>query len=179
MVRSMIAPAVFGITSSAANLAVVLLILLLVVIWLATIFWTYRDAKMRLNDPLLITIGTALSVIPFIGTLLYVIVRPPEYLEDVRERELDILATQAKLSDSGVYACPHCESIVEREFLRCPHCLRKLKDACSGCGKPLDPVWRICPYCETEVPGVTPPRRSRRRTQSGQSTAERPPADAV
>ena len=175
----MIAPAVFGITNSAANLAVVLLILLVVVIWLALIFWTFRDAKLRIADPMLITIGTALSVIPFVGTLMYVILRPPEYLEDIHERELDILATQAKLSDTGVYECPHCEAIVEREFLRCPHCLRKLKDACSGCGKPLDPVWRICPYCETEVPGVTPPRRSRRRTQSSQQTASRPPADAV
>jgi hypothetical protein len=179
MVRSMIAPALFGINNSSANLVVELLIVLMVVIWLALVYWTYRDAKLRIADPMLIAISTAVSLVPFAGTLIYMIVRPPEYLEDVQERELDILATQAKLSDTGVYECPHCEAIVEREFLRCPHCLRKLKDACSGCGKPLDPVWRICPYCETEVPGVTPPRRSRRRTQSSQQTASRPPADAV
>jgi len=29
--------------------------------------------------------------------------------------------------------------------------------------KPLDPTWRICPYCEAEIPGVTPAPRSRRR----------------
>ncbi|HEV2812607.1 MAG TPA: zinc ribbon domain-containing protein, partial [Solirubrobacteraceae bacterium] len=47
---------------------------------------------------------------------------------------------------------------------RCPSCLRKLKDPCGNCGKPLDPEWKLCPYCEAEIPGVTPaPRRSRRR----------------
>ena len=34
---------------------------------------------------------------------------------------------------------------VERDFLRCPSCMRKLKDPCANCAKPLDPSWRICP----------------------------------
>jgi hypothetical protein len=176
----MIDPAVFGITSSTVNLVVALVMVLLVVIWLALVYWTYRDAKLRIVDQTLVTIAAALSLVPFFGTLIYVIVRPPEFLDDIRDRDLDILATQAKLSELGAYECPHCEALVEREFLRCPHCLRKLKDACSGCGKPLDPVWRICPYCETSVPGVTPPRRTRRRTQSSEATASsRMPTDDV
>jgi hypothetical protein len=42
--------------------------------------------------------------------------------------------------------------------------MRKLKDPCPVCGKPLDPNWRICPFCEAEV-GTAPPtaRRARRR----------------
>jgi RNA polymerase subunit RPABC4/transcription elongation factor Spt4 len=175
----MIAPAVFGINNGTVNLVVGLLVLVVVVIWLALVYWTYRDAKLRIVDPTLVACATAASLFPFVGTLIYVIVRPPELIDDIRERDLDMLATQAKLSELGAYECPHCEALVEREFLRCPHCLRKLKDACSGCGKPLDPSWRICPYCETSVPGVTPPRRSRRRSQSSEPTAgSRPPADA-
>ena len=37
--------AIFGISNNALNLAVELVILFLVVIWLALIFWTYADAR--------------------------------------------------------------------------------------------------------------------------------------
>ncbi len=37
--------------------------------------------------------------------------------------------------------------------------MRKLKNPCAKCGKPLEPAWRVCPYCETEVGRLeTPPR---------------------
>jgi predicted amidophosphoribosyltransferase len=92
------------------------------------------------------------------------IVRPPEYLDDVRERELEMQAAEARLAELGYHLCPHCDYEVEKDFLRCPNCLRKLKDPCKACGKPLDPAWKICPFCETEVGTITAsPRRARRR----------------
>jgi RNA polymerase subunit RPABC4/transcription elongation factor Spt4 len=94
------------------------------------------------------------------------IVRPPEYLDDVRERELEMQAAEARLQESGYLVCPHCEQHVEKDFLRCPNCMRKLKDPCQNCGKPLDPQWPICPYCEAEVPGHAPVPRRRRRRQA-------------
>ena len=64
---------------------------------------------------------------------------------------------------------------MQRDFLRCPHCLRKLKDPCVNCAKPLDPDWSICPYCEQEVPGTAQPasarRGSRRRERLAADTA--------
>ncbi len=41
----MLSPAVFGISNSGVNLAIDLLILFLVVIWLALVYWTYADAR--------------------------------------------------------------------------------------------------------------------------------------
>ena len=77
-----------------------------------------------------------------------------------------VQAAQARLHGEGYLLCPHCDHEVEKDFLRCPSCLRKLKDACGNCAKPLDPDWKICPYCEAEIPGKTPmPRRRRRRTE--------------
>ncbi len=168
---------IFGIHNATVNLVTDLVIVVLVVFWLALIYWTYADARRRIADPMLVGCATAASLFPFIGTMVYAIVRPPEYLEDVHERDLEIQAAEARLASMAVYACPHCEREVEREFLRCPHCLRKLKDPCGACGKPLDPAWRICPYCEAEVPGVTPPRRTRRR--SSQAAAGQPSGDIV
>jgi hypothetical protein len=168
--------AIFGIHSSALNLAVELVIFFLVVIWLALVYWTYADARRRIADPLLVFCATVCSLAPYVGTVVYMIVRPPEYLDDVRERELEMQAAEARLAEIGYHLCPHCDAEVEREFLRCPNCMRKLKDPCHSCGRPLDPSWRMCPYCEAEV-GVgreeITPRRQRRR-RAAEETAEQP-----
>jgi hypothetical protein len=160
---------VFGITNDGLKLAVNLLLLFLVVVWLALVYWTYADARRRVADPMLVSCATAASLFPFIGTVVYMIVRPPEYLEDVRERELEIAAAEARLMQLEILSCPYCDFDVERTFLRCPSCLRRLKEPCATCGKPLDPRWKICPYCESDIggPAVRPERRVASSRASG------------
>ena len=168
--------AIFGIHNSALNLAVELVVLFLVVIWLALVYWTYADARRRVADPLLIGCAAAASLFPFVGTIVYMIVRPPEYLDDVRERELEMQAAEARLAELGYHLCPHCDYEVEKDYLRCPNCMRKLKDPCPSCGRPLDPTWRVCPYCEAEI-GVGAPvarRQRRRREPATEAAAEQP-----
>ena len=164
--------AYFGIESNAFNLVIDLLILFAVVLYLALIYWTYADARRRIVDPMLIGLATVVSLFPFVGTLIYLILRPPEYLEDVRERELETQAAEARLHQLDYGLCPHCDYPIERDFVRCPSCLRKLKERCVSCSKPLDRAWTICPYCETEVPDAAPRRRTRRRAAaSGEESA--------
>lgn len=168
--------ALFGIENQALNTVVNLLALFLAVLWLALVFWTYKDAVRRISDPLLVACATATSLIfPFIGTIVYLILRPPEYIEDVRERELEIAAAEARLVQMHELACPYCAFPVERTFLRCPNCLKRLKEPCATCRKPLDPRWKICPYCEAEIRRGTQQRRRRPRTAP---TGERPRAPA-
>lgn len=164
-------PAVFGITNDGLNLAVSLLLLFLVVIWLALVWWTYSDARRRIEDPMLVGCATVAALFPFIGTVIYMIVRPPEYIEDVRERELEIAAAEARLAQMDYLACPYCDFDIEKSFLRCPSCLRRLKEPCGTCGKPLDPRWKICPYCEAEI-GQAAPRRRRRPTAGNAAAAD-------
>jgi hypothetical protein len=172
--------AVFGIENDGLNLAVNLLLLFLVVLWLALVYWTYADARRRIEDPMLVGCATAASLFPFIGTIVYVIVRPPEYLDDVRERQLEIAAAEARLHSLDHLSCPYCGFEVEKAFLRCPSCLRRLKEPCTVCGKPLDPRWKICPYCEAEV-GQAPPetRRTRERRRASAPAPVVRPADAT
>lgn len=121
------------------------------VFWLATAYWVYKDARRRIEDPWLVGMATVLGLIPpFIGALIYMLFRPPEYLEDVRERELEIKAMEERLSQRDLY-CPVCRAEVEAGFLVCPVCTTKLKQACINCKSPLEPLWQICPYCETPI----------------------------
>jgi hypothetical protein len=163
--------AVFGINNDGLELAVNLLILVLFVIWLALIYWTFADARRRIADPLLVGCATAASLFPFVGTIVYLIVRPPEFLEDVRERELEIAAAEARLAGLEHHHCPYCGFDVEKDFLRCPSCLRRLKEPCAVCAKPLDPRWKICPYCEAEVGQAAPEARPRRTRRTAAAAA--------
>src|SRR3954464_298942 len=160
--------AVFGIENDGLNLAVNLLLLFLVVLWLALVYWTYADARRRIEDPMLVGCAAAASFFfPFVGSIVYAIVRPPEYIEDVHERELEIAAAEARLHHAEGMHCPHCDFEIEKSFLRCPSCPRRLKEPCGTCGRPLDPRWKICPYCEAEV-GQAAPRRTRRAPTPGE-----------
>jgi hypothetical protein len=170
--------AIFGITNDTLNLVVQLLLLFLIAVWAALVFWTYADARRRIEDPMLIGCAAAASFFfPYVGTIVYMIVRPPEYLDDVRERELEIAAASARLQQVEQLTCPYCEFEIEKTFLRCPSCLRRLKEPCGTCGRPLDPRWKICPYCEAEV-GQAAPRQARRarRTAPASAAGERPAA---
>jgi double zinc ribbon protein len=155
--------AIFGITNDGLNLVATLFLLMLVVLWLALIVYTYLDARRRISDPFLIACATVASFFPYIGTAVYAIVRPPEYLEDAHERELEIKAAELRVRQLREQSCPNCDYPIEKNFLRCPNCQRRLKDPCPTCRKPVDPRWGLCPYCETNLGGGGErPRRKRR-----------------
>ena len=127
-----------------------LTIFFVAVFWLATAYWVYKDARRRIEDPWLVAMATLLGLMPpFLGPIIYLFFRPPEYIEDVRERELEIKAMEENLD--AVERCPVCRAAIEPNFLACPVCTTKLKDSCRRCKAPLEPLWQICPFCETPV----------------------------
>ena len=148
-----------------------LTVLFLGVFWLSVAFWVYKDARRRIEDPWLVGMATVLGLIPpFIGPLIYMLFRPPEYLEDVRERELEIKAMEERLSRREMQ-CPVCRADVDPAFLVCPVCTTRLRQSCTNCKAPLEALWQVCPYCETPVQpaaveldqtqALAPPRRER------------------
>jgi hypothetical protein len=169
--------ALFGITNEGANLFVNLVLLFLVVVWIALVAWTYQDARRRIQDPVLVACATGASLFPYVGTIVYSILRPPEFLEDARERELEIRAAQLRVRQLEEQSCPNCGYPTERTYLRCPNCRARVKDPCESCQKPIDPRWTICPYCETPQQRAAPqPRRvaePARRTSGGEAPAKR------
>ena len=144
------------------------------VFWLSVAFWVYKDARRRIEDPWLVAMATLLGLVPpFLGALIYMLFRPPEYLEDVRERELEIRAIEERLRLRSL-ECPVCRAVVESTFVVCPICTTRLKQACAGCGAPLEAIWQACPYCATPVPSThafgdsIEPLRPRRTVASDQ-----------
>ncbi|MDX6512114.1 MAG: hypothetical protein QOE36_1618 [Gaiellaceae bacterium] len=137
--------------SAAWRLTVSLSLFLVAVFYIATVYWVYKDARRRIEDPWLVAMATILGIVPpFLGPLVYMLFRPPEYLADVRERELEIKAMEVRLARRDLH-CPVCRAEVDSTFLVCPVCTTKLKQSCANCKSPLEALWQICPYCETPV----------------------------
>jgi hypothetical protein len=120
------------------------------VFWLASAYWTVKDARRRIDSSGLLVLAAIIGLVPYVGPLVYMLFRPPEYLEDVRERELEIKAMEDRLSRRGL-VCPVCRSDVDSGFLVCPICTTKLRQACANCRAPLEALWQVCPYCETPI----------------------------
>ena len=61
---------------------------------MALIWWTRADARRRLRNQSLVGASTVLAFLPFAGTIIYMTLRPPEYLEDAYEREISIASSE-------------------------------------------------------------------------------------
>src|SRR4029450_6882811 len=64
----------------------------LVVFWPPWAYWVFKDARRRIEDPWLVAMAAVLGLVPLVGPLVYLFFRPPEYIEDRRERELEMRA---------------------------------------------------------------------------------------
>jgi hypothetical protein len=121
-----------------------------VLLWLGCTYWTHRDARRRIDDPLLVWTATLLGLIPVAGPLAYLLFRPPETLADARSRRVELRALETSL-ERREPCCPVCRTAVEPAFLVCPVCTTQLKEPCRTCEAPLEPLWQSCPYCTTPV----------------------------
>jgi hypothetical protein len=121
-----------------------------VLFWLGCAYWTHRDAKRRIADPLLVWTATLLGLVPIAGPLAYLLFRPPETLADAWTRCVEVRALETTLVRRERH-CPVCRTAVEPAFLVCPVCTTHLKEPCRACGSPLEPLWQVCPYCTTSV----------------------------
>ena len=133
---------------------------MLVVLWLALIVYTYLDASAAISDPFLVAARRS----PRSSLSRHRRLRDRAAAGVPRgrhERELEISAAELRVRQLNEQTCPNCEYPVEKNFLRCPNCQRRLKDPCPTCSKPVDPRWTLCPYCETG------PRRERRGSRAG------------
>ena len=97
-----------------------LLIFFGVIFWLAIAYWVYKDARRRIEDPWLVAMATVVGLIPpFLGAFVYMLFRPPEYIEDVRERELEIKELEERMARYEL-RCPVCRAAVDPDVSRLP-----------------------------------------------------------
>jgi len=123
----------------------------LVALWIASIWWTFRDIRSRSTDLFLQVAATLLvTIFSFAGLLIYVILRPTKTLSQLYEESLE---EEAFLQGIQVQsACPVCKQRAEPDFIFCPWCQTRLKRICGRCEQPMMLRWKACPFCGQAVP---------------------------
>ncbi len=112
--------------------------------------WTFRDIRARSRDVLAHVLATLLVIVlPIVGLVVYLMLRPRETLAEAYERSLEQEALLQAIEEPE--NCPGCGQRVKGEYLYCPACHTRLKRSCPECGRPLHLRWSLCPFCGASV----------------------------
>jgi hypothetical protein len=163
----------------------------LAVMWIAALYWVYRDAAQRSRDPIAhyLAVGAVL-LFNLPGLLLYLILRPKTTLTERYEQQLEAEALLHEIRDQP--SCPQCRRRIGEDFLTCPYCRTSLRMACESCSRALAFGWVVCPYCgadrevaaarEARAAGSEPvssPARARRASTATYTPPAKSAADGV
>jgi RNA polymerase subunit RPABC4/transcription elongation factor Spt4 len=122
----------------------------IVVIWLASAYWAFRDMQGRTANPVLPYLAAALVVgftpaFFLLGVLVYRIIRPQERLGEAYERGLAEEALIAEIEQ--IEHCATCGRKVDAGWIICPTCRTRLKRVCPNCSKLVGLDWSLCAWC--------------------------------
>ena len=140
--------------------------IMLVILYVLCVFWVARDAYSR---GAVWYIWAVIALVPIVGVIAYLLLRPPMMQIDHDEQELEVALKQRQLMKYG--ECSRCGYPVEADYVVCPNCSQRLKNVCGNCRHPLDPAWSVCPYCAAPAPG----RAAQQRRQQVQPQAQAQP----
>ena len=138
------------IKSPVIQLGLRMIAIYLVILWIATAYWAFRDMQQRSDNailPYLVAAGIILFTPIFFvfAVWVYKIVRPHEKIGEVWERNL---AEEALLNEvESVHHCPTCERRVDEEWIICPSCRTRLNRVCPNCSRLVGLDWSLCAWC--------------------------------
>jgi RNA polymerase subunit RPABC4/transcription elongation factor Spt4 len=138
--------------------------------------WTFRDIRSRSRDILVQILATVMvAVIPLVGILIYLLLRPRETLNEAYVRALEEEALLSSIEDQEF--CPSCGRRVNHDMLFCPSCHSKLRNTCDNCKHAVHLSWDLCPYCGVELQPEMPQVRKRANRQVNPPPAQRAVAE--
>ncbi len=121
----------------------------LVVLWLASAYWVFRDMQQRTENAILPYLAASLVIVFLpvfpLAIFVYKIVRPHEKIGEVYERNL---AEEALLAEvESIKSCPTCARRVNDEWIICPSCRTRLNRVCPNCSRLVGLDWSLCAWC--------------------------------
>ncbi len=128
---------------------------ILLLLWLAVVIWAGRDVRSRSRSPWAVVLTVLLvALLPVIGLVIYLLLRPRETLLEAYDRALEQEALLQQIEERPV--CPTCSRPTQPNWFLCPACHTHLRQPCPNCNSPLELHWDICPYCGYLFPAPEP-----------------------
>jgi predicted RNA-binding Zn-ribbon protein involved in translation (DUF1610 family) len=130
-----------------------LIVAYLAILWLASAFWVFRDARRRTKDLIspYVAAGGVVALTPFLfplGVIAYRVVRPPETVTERAARDLESYVLAASVDHTR---CRSCARAVDETWMRCPACGADLAVACAACGGRVEFDWSVCAWCAHDL----------------------------
>ena len=124
----------------------------LVILYLAIAYWALKDARSRSDSVGLHYFALFINLlVPLLGLLVYLLVRPGSSLVERRALELEAEAlTQGSDVEEG-RPCPACGREIEKDFVLCPYCNTRFAKRCPSCHRAVRLGWSLCPYCAEDL----------------------------
>ena len=129
------------------RMVLILIGVAIVMLYLLSIAYVIKDARARGSQ--MWWAWGIIAIIPLVGLVAYLILRPTSFAIDRDEQELEIALREHELQHYGT--CPTCGSPIDRDFIVCPMCDTQVRNVCPNCHRPLDADWKVCPYCRTHI----------------------------
>src|SRR5437870_8437373 len=125
------------------------IVVYLVVLWLASAYWVFRDMQQRSENAILPYLAASLVIVFLpvfpLAIFVYKIIRPHEKIGEVYERNL---AEEALLAEvDSIRSCPTCARRVHDEWIICPTCRTRLNRVCPNCSRLVGLDWSLCAWC--------------------------------
>src|SRR5437773_8456796 len=130
----------------------------LVVLWLASAYWVFRDMQQRTENAILPYLAASLVIVFLpvfpLAVFVYKIIRPNEKIGEVYERNL---AEEALLAEvEAIKSCPTCARRVHEEWIICPTCRTRLNRVCPNCSRLVGLDWSLCAWCGKDFERAAP-----------------------
>ena len=143
------------------------IVIIIIMLYLLSIVWVNRDARMRQAPVIMWTI---IAIIPVAGLIAYCLLRPSLSALDRDEQDMQLELLQRQLEEYK--DCPLCGYPAKKDFVVCPRCHQQLRNRCTRCGRTLEPDWTMCPYC-TQAVGSSSQKRGSQYQRQGKNTSSK------
>jgi hypothetical protein len=138
-----------GVASANYNMLGTAFMLISIVFWLVVTSWIWVDSDERTTNKWMRLFYVLIGLIPVLGWIIYLIVRPSETIDEIYWGDLERRYLKYEAKDLG--DCPRCGTQLYPSFIFCPNCKKRLKRKCSECGVYVDMEYKYCTNCGNKM----------------------------
>jgi predicted RNA-binding Zn-ribbon protein involved in translation (DUF1610 family) len=120
-----------------------------IIFWLVVTSWIWVDSDERTTSKWMRLFYVIIGIIPVIGWIIYLIVRPTETIDEIYWGDLERRYLKYEAKDLG--DCERCGTQLYPGFVFCPNCGKRIKRKCSNCEVYVDLEYKYCPNCGNKM----------------------------
>jgi hypothetical protein len=138
-----------GVANTNFNIVGTVILAVSIIFWLVVTSWIWVDSDERTTSKWMRIFYVFIGLIPILGWIIYLIVRPSETIDEIYWGDLERRYLKYEAKDLG--DCPRCDTQLYPGYIFCPNCKKRIKRKCSNCEVYVDLEHKYCPNCGNQM----------------------------